>query len=143
MSDADLIISRNAEETRAFGRTLGAHAEPGDVFALTGELGAGKTQLAKGIVEGLGDHAPVTSPTFTLLHEYEGGRLPIYHFDFYRLEDAASASRLALEDYLEGTGVCVVEWADRFPDLFPPGSHWFTISSAGDGARRIERARRR
>ena len=90
-------------------------------MALQGELGAGKTHLAKGIVLGLGSAQPVTSPTFTLVHEYSGGPRPVYHFDFFRLEDASSAARLALDDYFFGDGVSIVEWADRFPELIPSG----------------------
>jgi tRNA threonylcarbamoyladenosine biosynthesis protein TsaE len=91
----------------------------GDVLALVGDLGTGKTQFTKGVVAELGSEAAVTSPTFTLIHEYPGGRLPIYHFDFFRLENGASADRLGLDDYFFGDGVCVVEWADKFPELIP------------------------
>ena len=81
-----MFISNSAEETIAAGRSYARNARQGDVFALTGDLGAGKTQFVKGFVAGLGSSAEVTSPTFVLVHEYEGGRLPVYHFDFYRLE---------------------------------------------------------
>ena len=83
----------------------------------------GKTQFVKGLVAGLGSAAAVTSPTFTLLHEYTGGRLPVYHFDFYRLEIATQALALGLDDYFFGDGVSVVEWADRFRDLIPTGAN--------------------
>ena len=94
-----MFISNSADETAAVGRQYANNAQAGDVFALRGELGAGKTQFVKGLVAGLGSNAPVTSPTFTILHEYEGGRLPAYHFDFYRLETREAAIRLGLEDY--------------------------------------------
>ena len=92
---------------------------PGSVLALTGELGTGKTQFVKGLVAGLGSDAAVTSPTFTIVHEYPGGRLPVYHFDFFRIEDRQSAMRLGLDDYFFGDGVSVIEWADKFPELIP------------------------
>ena len=88
-----MFISNSADETAAVGRQYANNAQAGDVFALRGELGAGKTQFVKGLVAGLGSDAPVTSPTFTILHEYEGGRLPAYHFDFYRLETREATMR--------------------------------------------------
>ena len=100
-----MFISNSADETAAVGRQYANNAQAGDVFALRGELGAGKTQFVKGLVAGLGSNAPVTSPTFTILHEYEGGRLPAYHFDFYRLETREATMRLGLEDYFFGDGV--------------------------------------
>jgi tRNA threonylcarbamoyladenosine biosynthesis protein TsaE len=121
-------ISRSVEETVAIGRRLGELAQPGDVFALVGVLGAGKTQLVKGIVAGVGAPADVTSPTFTLIHEYAGGRVPVYHFDFYRIGSVEEAARLGLDEYLYGDGVCVLEWADRFPELLPEHTRWFAIS---------------
>ena len=104
---------------------------PGDVLALKGDLGAGKTQFVKGLVAGLESDAVVASPTFTIIHEYPGGRFPIYHFDFFRLEDRQSAARLGLDDYFFGDGVSVVEWADRFSDLIPEQARWidFEIES--------------
>src|SRR3954464_2686540 len=93
------FISNSAAETVELGRKLAAELAPGTVLALQGELGAGKTQLVKGIVAGLRTETEVTSPTFTLIHEYGGGRLPVYHFDFFRLETENEARRLALDDY--------------------------------------------
>src|SRR4051812_30904818 len=102
----DSIISRSPEETFAFGSALAATLQPGAVIALSGDLGAGKTHLSKGIAAGLGC-APeeVTSPTFTLLHEYRGGRMPVFHFDFYRLESEAELVGLGLDDYLDARGI--------------------------------------
>lgn len=134
-----MIISRRVEETIAAGRKLGASAKIGDVFGLVGDLGAGKTQLAKGLVAALGGAAEVTSPTFTLVHEYEGGRLPVYHFDFYRIESEEAAVRLGLDDYLFGDGICLIEWADRFPRLLPAHTHWISITMRDNGERVIER----
>jgi tRNA threonylcarbamoyladenosine biosynthesis protein TsaE len=113
------FISNSADETEFFGRQFARNVKASDVLALTGDLGSGKTQFVKGLVAGLGSTAEVTSPTFTLIHEYTDGPIPIYHFDFFRIEDRASAERLGLDDYFFGDGVSVIEWADRFPDLIP------------------------
>ncbi|MFL6528037.1 MAG: tRNA (adenosine(37)-N6)-threonylcarbamoyltransferase complex ATPase subunit type 1 TsaE [Chthoniobacterales bacterium] len=131
-----MSTSESVEATIAIGRELAATARAGDVFALVGELGAGKTQLAKGIAEGIGSRADVTSPTFTLIHEYTGGMRPVYHFDFYRIESSAEAMRLGLDDYFYGDGVCVIEWADRFPELLPEHARWLRITS-GEGDKRV------
>lgn len=137
-----MIISSSVERTAAAGREYGRTARAGDVFALVGELGAGKTQFVKGLVEGIGCGAPVTSPTFTLIHEYSRGRLPVYHFDFYRLETAGAALRLGLDEYLFGDGVSVIEWADRFPELMPQNTRWISIALRENGDRTIEFGRK-
>lgn len=121
-----------------FGRAQGAQLRRGDVLALCGELGAGKTHFVKGVAAALGTEAAVTSPTFTLIHEYPGGRLPVYHFDFYRLEDEDEAIKIGLDEYLDGDGVCLIEWADKFPGLLPPHTRWFRFTHHPDGARAIE-----
>lgn len=110
---------------------LAKDLEAGSVLALKGELGSGKTIFTKGLVTGLGSSAIATSPTFTIVHEYQGGRLPVYHFDFFRLENRESADRLGLGDYFFSDGVCAIEWADRFPDLVPARARWifFEIKS--------------
>lgn len=131
-------ISQSAEETIAFGQSVAATLRRGDVLALCGELGAGKTHFVKGITSGLGADAAVTSPTFTLIHEYFGGRLPAYHFDFYRLDDEDEALKIGLDEYLDGDGVCLIEWADKFPALLPPHTRWLRFSHREDGARVIE-----
>jgi tRNA threonylcarbamoyladenosine biosynthesis protein TsaE len=131
------IISHDPAETLALGRGEGARCHAGDVIALCGDLGAGKTQFVKGLAAGLETDAEVTSPTFTLIHEYAGGRLPIYHFDLYRLGSAAEAIALGLDEYLENGGVSVIEWADKFPDLLPARARWFRFSHRPDGAREI------
>ena len=105
---------------------------------MVGDLGAGKTHFVKGIVAGAGiPPAAATSPTFTLLHEYTGGRLPVFHFDFYRLESAAEALALDLDEYLDGPGLTIIEWADKFPELLPPGTRWFRFEILAGDARRI------
>ena len=133
-----MFISNSAEETAAFGRERAAAVYAGNIIALVGDLGTGKTQFVKGFVAGLESRAIVTSPTFTLLHEYIGGRLTVYHFDFYRLEDRASALRLGLDDYFFGDGVCVIEWADRFRDLIPAQASWISFEMKSETARAIK-----
>ena len=115
----------NEDELRIFGRRLGAGLGPGAVVALTGQLGAGKTTLAKAIADGLGVTETVTSPTFTLINEYHSGRLPLYHFDVYRLGANGADSggkelvEIGYEEYFFGVGVTVIEWADRIAELLP------------------------
>ena len=123
-----MFISGSESETASLGAEYAANAGAGDVFALRGELGAGKTAFVKGFVAALGSNEPVTSPTFTLLHEYRGGRLPVYHFDFYRLNDRESLLQVGADDYFFGDGISVVEWADRFPDLIPRVAKWLSFT---------------
>ena len=130
-------ISANADATIAHGHALAATLRRGDVLALSGDLGAGKTHFVKGLAAGLGTTSNVTSPTFTLIHEYLSGRLPLYHFDFYRLDDADEALKIGLDEYLDGDGVCVVEWGDKFPGLLPAHTQWFRFTHAADGSRVI------
>jgi tRNA threonylcarbamoyladenosine biosynthesis protein TsaE len=132
-----MFISNSVEETIAAGERYGRKAAKGDVFALTGDLGAGKTQFAKGVVAGLESGAEVTSPTFVLVHEYEGGRLPVYHFDFYRLDNSEAVLRLGFDDYVFGDGVSLIEWADRYPDLVPKEAKWFSFELKGENTRVI------
>ena len=131
------FISNSSEETEAFGCRFAEKLKPGDVLALTGGLGSGKTQFVKGLVAGLSAATAATSPTFTLIHEYSGGRLPIYHFDFFRVEDGESAERLGLDDYFFGDGVSVIEWADRFPDLLPETARWIAFETKSETQRAI------
>ena len=109
----------------------------GSVVALKGELGSGKTLFAQGLVAGLQSDATVTSPTFTIVHEYQGGRLSVYHFDFFRLEDRESAVRLGLEDYFFSDGVSVIEWPDRFPELIPEQALWISFEIKSEHKRII------
>ena len=131
------FISNSSGETEGFGRRFAENLKPGDVLALTGDLGSGKTQFVKGLSAGLGATTAATSPTFTLIHEYSGGRLPIYHFDFFRVEDRQSAERLGLDDYFFGDGVSVIEWADRFPDLIPETARWISFETKSEIQRAI------
>jgi tRNA threonylcarbamoyladenosine biosynthesis protein TsaE len=125
------------EETYLFGMRLADQLKPGDILALVGDLGAGKTQLTKGITAGLGSAAEVSSPTFALVQEYVGGRLPVYHFDLYRLESQGELWNIGWDDYLEGNGVCVVEWADKFPHALPSPARWLRLSHEAHG-RKVE-----
>ena len=115
------LFLKNENETREFGLKLAAGLKPGDVIALTGELGTGKTTLAGYIAEGLGVKEEITSPTFTLIREYKSGRLPFFHFDLYRLAGEREVIELGYEEYFYGNGVCLVEWADNAKGLLPKG----------------------
>lgn len=117
----------------ALGEEIGRVAGAGTVISLEGPLGAGKTHLTKGVAAGAGYAGAVSSPTFTLVHEYVGGRVPVFHFDFYRLEAIADLEALAWRDYLDGTGIVLAEWGDRFPDAFPAGTLRVRIALAGTG----------
>ncbi|HEX4139258.1 MAG TPA: tRNA (adenosine(37)-N6)-threonylcarbamoyltransferase complex ATPase subunit type 1 TsaE [Candidatus Methylacidiphilales bacterium] len=120
-----LTILSSIEATQAFGESWAKGLAGGEIFALHGVLGAGKTQLVKGIARGLGFESDVTSPTFTIIHEYRGGRLPLYHIDLYRIRSEKEAVDLGLEEYLPSDGVTVIEWPDRIPSLLPPQTrHW-------------------
>ena len=113
------LILKNEDETRAFGLELGASLRKGDIVALIGDLGTGQTALTKYIAEGLGIRETITSPTFTIVQEYRQGRLPLYHFDVYRIGDPEEMYELGYEEYFYGDGVCVIEWADLIEELLP------------------------
>ena len=121
------MISHSKEETQQLGKEIAQKLSSGDVLALIGDLGAGKTTFVQGLASGLGVAAPrdVRSPTFILLSEYQG-RLPLTHIDFYRLNNVRALDMLGLEEYFNGNGVTVIEWADRFPNILP--SRTLTIS---------------
>jgi len=120
-----LTIFNSVEATQAFGESLAADLVGGEILALHGVLGAGKTQLVKGLARGLGFRGDVTSPTYTIVHEYQGGRLPIYHLDLYRIENERAAEQAGLEEYLPGNGVTIIEWPERIASLLPPQTrHW-------------------
>ncbi len=111
--------SNTAEQTYKFGYDMAKEARQGDVIALIGDLGTGKTVFAKGFADGLGVSEPVTSPTFTIVCEYTQGSLPLYHFDVYRIDDPEELFEIGFEEYLYGGGVCLIEWADRIMDELP------------------------
>ena len=131
------FISNSPAETEAIGRQFAKELNVGSILALEGELGSGKTQFTKGLVAGLESSAPVTSPTFTIIHEYPGGRLPVYHFDFFRLENRESVAQLGLDDYFFGDGISVIEWADRFPESIPNQARWILFEIRSENARMI------
>ena len=120
----------------ALGERLGRLLRPGDVVALFGDLGAGKTVITKGIAAGLGVEADVHSPTFTLIHEHLG-EIPLYHVDLYRLSDENEVRMLGIDEYIYGDGVTVIEWADRMPNLLPPERIDITMTMQGDDRREI------
>ncbi|HEV3142948.1 MAG TPA: tRNA (adenosine(37)-N6)-threonylcarbamoyltransferase complex ATPase subunit type 1 TsaE [Gemmataceae bacterium] len=138
MHSVTTIDLPNLEATIAFGRALGQKLRPGDVLALVGPLGAGKTQLVRAIAEGLGipDSRVVTSPTFTLIHEYQG-RLPIFHFDVYRLKSPAEFLDLGATEYFDAGGVCLIEWADRVAECLPASRITITLEITGETSRRL------
>jgi len=121
------------------GRAAAATARCGSVIALVGGLGAGKTHWTKGLVAAIGCPLEVTSPTFSLVHEYRGGRLPVFHFDFYRLTNAAEVLALGWDEYLDAEGLVVVEWADKFPELLPQDAIWLRFTVEPDAARSVAR----
>ena len=114
-----IIETSDADETFEVGRKLGILAKPGDIYALNGDLGVGKTVFAKGIASGLGIAEHVGSPTFTIVQAYEGGRIPLYHFDVYRIGDASAMYEIGYEDCFFGDGVSIIEWAELIDEIIP------------------------
>lgn len=115
-----MIRETNSErETYELGLAMGREARPGEVYTLIGDLGVGKTVFTKGLAAGLGIKEPVSSPTFTILQEYEEGRLPFYHFDVYRIGDVEEMDEIGYEDYIYGDGVSLIEWADLIREILP------------------------
>ena len=135
------MISESAEETRKLGERLAEGVRPGDVILLEGPLGAGKSELARGIARGLGVEETVTSPSFTILNVYTSGRIPLYHFDWYRLEIEEELYELGMEEYLGGDGVALVEWPGRCPDALPEKFMMIEILPEGENRRafRVQR----
>lgn len=121
-------ISRSAEETLRIGREIGEKAAPGLILCLDGDLGTGKTVLTKGIAQGLGITEPVCSPTFTVVQIYEEGRLPLYHFDVYRIDDPDEMEEIGYRDYFYGDGVTVIEWSELIGELIPAEAVRITIT---------------
>ena len=135
------IETFSEKETFELGKKLGTEAKPGQVYALLGDLGVGKTILTKGFAEGLGITEPVSSPTFTIVQIYEEGRMPFYHFDVYRIGDIEEMDEIGYEDCFYGEGVCLVEWANLSEEIMPENTIWITIEKdleKGFYYRRIE-----
>ena len=129
-------ITNSPEETEALGEKLAAHLHPGTVLAYYGDLGAGKTAFTRGLARGLGFREQVTSPTYTIVNEDLGGRLPLFHFDMYRLSSDDDLWDIGWEDYLDRQGVCAVEWSERVPQAVA-GAITVGIEKLGDNTRRI------
>lgn len=114
-----IFETNSAGETFALGQKLGETAEPGQVFTLLGDLGVGKTVFTQGVAKGLGIKEPISSPTFTIVQIYEGGRLPFYHFDVYRIGDVEEMEEIGYEDCFYGNGICFIEWANLIEEILP------------------------
>lgn len=132
------ITSLNVEETQRIAAALAEVVVPGTVIALEGDLGVGKTHFTQGLARGLGVGEAVTSPTFNVMSVYDQGRLPLYHFDLYRLEDALELEDIAFYDYVEADGVSCIEWAAKFPEEIPAQALWISITTREDNVRSIE-----
>ncbi len=134
------MISNNIHDTISYAREIAQKAKPGDIICLDGELGVGKTVFAKGFAEGLGITEPITSPTFTIMNIYDSGRLPLYHYDVYRIEDESEMDELGYEEYFFGSGVTLIEWASQIPDCVPESAMHIVIKKdpeKGDDYREI------
>lgn len=133
------IITNSLEETQKLAQEFAKRLRPGDIVAFSGELGAGKTSFIQGLAGGLGVSKKyyVNSPTFTILNVYEEGKHPIYHYDWYRLGNDAEVTDLGFEEYMEGNGITVIEWAEKFPNLLPERTIWIKMSVIGEEKRRI------
>ncbi|MBI2872778.1 MAG: tRNA (adenosine(37)-N6)-threonylcarbamoyltransferase complex ATPase subunit type 1 TsaE [Chloroflexi bacterium] len=136
MTEPLVMTTSSPQETQALGRKLGALARAGDVYLLSGALGTGKTCLTQGIAWGLGVQEYAHSPTFVLVHVYRG-RLPVYHMDLFRIDDIREVVDLGIDDYLEGDGVCVVEWAEKAVEAFPVEHLLVRLEHVGEQERRL------
>ncbi len=132
MMEKETIVLKKLEDTLALGKRIADGLKPGSVVALTGPLGAGKTALTQAIARGLGVTERLASPTFTVLMEYTSGRIPMCHFDVYRVYDPDELFEIGFEEYLNGDWVCVIEWADLIEDILPPDTLWISLDY-GDG----------
>ncbi|HAT81889.1 tRNA threonylcarbamoyladenosine biosynthesis protein TsaE [Eubacterium pyruvativorans] len=133
------IRIRNEEDTKAFGRKLAEELEAGDILALIGDLGTGKTTLTKSVAAGLGVTEDITSPTFNIVNEYHSGRLPLYHFDVYRLESGADLFEIGGEEYFDAGGVCIIEWADLVAEVLPDDTKVIFLEYGAQEGERIYR----
>lgn len=134
---SEIFYTSSPEETMELGKKMGEGLKTGDVVALVGELGAGKTLFTQGLVQGLGVTSYVKSPSFTLVNKYEG-RLPVYHLDLYRLGDVNEIYELGIEEYLYGDGVCIIEWAEKAYSLLPQEYILIKFFYTGEKTRKIE-----
>ena len=130
------FITHSPEQTEAVGAVLAKILLPGDIVAYRGDLGAGKTAFTRGLAQGLGCKEPVTSPTYTIVNEYLSGRIPLFHFDMYRLHSSDDLWGIGWDDYLDRGGVCAVEWSENVTDAME-NAIWVKIEKTGDESRRI------
>ncbi len=131
------MMTHSPAETRALGEKLAHLLLPGDVLLLWGDLGAGKSELTRGIAKGLGITGPISSPSFTIMNVYDEGRIPLYHFDWYRLQSSEELYEMGMDEYLGGDGVAVIEWPGQCPDAIPEKCLFITIEPQEDETRRI------
>lgn len=129
--------SCSAQETRAIGRKLAEHLKAGDVVLLEGDLGAGKSEMARGIARGLGIQGAVPSPSFTILNAYDEGRTPLYHFDWYRIEDANEIYEMGMEEQLGGDGIALIEWSTKAEECVPQKHMKITLKPLDENTREI------
>lgn len=113
------LVSLSPKETHSIGKKIGEQAKPGQIYCLDGDLGVGKTIFTQGFAEGLGITEPVSSPTFTIVQQYDEGRMPLYHFDVYRIGDISEMDEIGYEDCFFGEGVCLIEWSQLIPEILP------------------------
>ena len=133
-----MIITHSAEETRALGKRLAPLLRPGDTVLLQGSLGAGKSELARGIARGLGIEGPVPSPSFTILNVYDEGRIPLYHFDWYRIHDPEEIAEMGMEEMIGGDGAALIEWSERAEDMLPAQVLRIRLTALDEETRGIE-----
>lgn len=135
--DEPTVRTNCPTETRALGEALASSLRPGDVLLLFGDMGAGKSELTRGIARGLGIDGPISSPSFTILQVYDDGRIPLYHFDWYRLQDVEELYEMGMDEYLGGDGIAVVEWPTQCPEAIPPCHLAITLTPAEEAVREI------
>lgn len=132
-----MIVTHSAEETRALGAKLAAQLQRGDVVLLQGDLGAGKSEFARGVARGLDVQGPVPSPSFTILNMYDEGRIPLYHFDWYRIHDPDEIGEMGFEEQIGGDGVALIEWSEQAPEYVPDRALDVRIRAVDENTREI------
>lgn len=132
-----IFISAGIDETRSAGATIAAVAQPGSVYALDGDLGCGKTEFVRGFVNHYDSSIIVRSPSFSIVNIYQTPEFPVYHFDFYRLADAAELFEIGFDDYINSEGICLIEWASMFPSVLPSHTSFLHFTDEGDTSRKI------
>ena len=132
-----MITTHSAEETRALGAKLAAQLRRGDVVLLRGDLGAGKSEFARGVARGLGVQGPVPSPSFTILNMYDEGRIPLYHFDWYRIHDPDEIGEMGFEEQIGGDGIALIEWSEQAPEYVPDRALDISIRAVDETTREI------